>query len=125
NALRTLSRRSSSRSARSTYGRAWPVLSSSLSVVLAMRAPVLSVVGRANLPRRAPGKRLLATGAAAMLACAGCGGAGPKPRVVRGEGFRFDAPADWQVARRGQTLEAAAPVGPELLWVTRMRLLRP
>jgi hypothetical protein len=91
-----------------------------------MRAPVLSVVGRANLPGRAPGKRALAAAAAALLACAGCGtGGGSKPRVVRGDGFRFDAPADWRVVQRGRTLEAAAPAGPELLWVTRLRLLHP
>jgi hypothetical protein len=68
---------------------------------------------------------MLAATGAAVLACVGCGGGAPKPRVVHGDGFRFDAPADWRVVRRGRTLEAAAPAGPELLWVTRLRLVRP
>jgi hypothetical protein len=90
-----------------------------------MRAPVLSVVGGANLPGRAPSKRTLSAAAAALLACAGCGAGAPTPRVVHGDGFRFEAPADWRVVRRGPTLEVAAPAGPELLWVTRLRLVRP
>jgi hypothetical protein len=54
---------------------------------------------------------------------AGCGGGGATPlKVVRGSAYRFSAPADWAVVRRGQVLQASK--GLQLLSVTRYPLLR-
>jgi hypothetical protein len=68
---------------------------------------------------------MLGAALAAVLGCAACGGSHAQARVVRSHGFSFQAPHGWRTADRGTTFEVAAPEGPELLWVTRLRLLRP
>ena len=53
-----------------------------------------------NLPRAGRCKPFLLTAAAAVAILAGCGGGGGgigDTQIVRGDGFRFDAPADWKV----------------------------
>src|SRR5262249_3768323 len=43
-----------------------------------------------------------------LLILAGCGGStSAKTQTVTGEGFRFEAPADWRVVRNGQSVAAA------------------
>jgi len=45
-----------------------------------------------------------------LLAAAGCGGGGGKDaatQVVRGNGYRFEAPAGWTVVRSGSEVQAA------------------
>lgn len=61
----------------------------------------------------------------AVLVASGCGGGGqPAPeRQVRGTGYVFSAPADWQVVRRDREVSASKGLG--LVSVTRFRLLRP
>ena len=42
-----------------------------------------------------------------LLILAGCGGStSAKTQTVSGEGFRFDAPAEWTVVRKGQSVAA-------------------
>jgi hypothetical protein len=54
---------------------------------------------------------------------AGCGGGGPPAeKVVQGTGFRFSAPADWEVVRKDRTVQASQ--GTQLVSVTRSPLLR-
>jgi hypothetical protein len=55
---------------------------------------------------------------------AGCGGGGGAPllKTVHGTGYRFSAPADWEVSRSGRAVRASA--GLALVSVTRYPLLR-
>jgi hypothetical protein len=55
---------------------------------------------------------------------AGCGGAGgtTAEQVVRGRGYSFSAPVDWNVSRTARELRAAE--GSQLVSVTRFALLR-
>jgi hypothetical protein len=44
------------------------------------------------------------------VVAAGCGGGGdkePTPQIVRGNGYRFEAPAGWSVVRGGRQVQAA------------------
>src|SRR5215470_15575894 len=103
-ALFTLSRRSSSLRARSTYGLTVPVASTTFSRVLAMLGSSFRSLPSAVLPRPGRGKQLaLPLLAAAFLG--GCGGtSGGKEetslRRVQGAGYSFRAPADWRTSRR-------------------------
>jgi hypothetical protein len=61
----------------------------------------------------------------AALILAGCGGDGSsEPQVVRGNGYRFQAPSGWEVTR---TLRQAAAADGEIdrVEVTTFRLMRP
>jgi hypothetical protein len=54
---------------------------------------------------------------------AGCGGGGSTAeRVVRGNGYRFSAPAEWSVSRSPRAVQASE--GIELISVTRYPLVR-
>ena len=58
-----------------------------------------------------------------LLVVSGCGGGGAqKGYIVRGTGFTFVAPADWEVSRKGPEVQAAQ--GTQLISVTRFPLLR-
>ena len=58
-----------------------------------------------------------------LLVVSGCGGGGAqKGYIVRGTGFTFVAPADWEVSRKGPEVQAAQ--GAQLISVTRFPLLR-
>ncbi len=60
----------------------------------------------------------------AVLLATGCGGGGGKTieRQIRGTGYSFSAPANWEVVRSGQ--EVRVSKGARLVSVTRFRLLR-
>jgi hypothetical protein len=73
--------------------------------------------------RRLPGASGAKPGLALLVALilAGCGGPGKaKPLLVRGDGFRFDAPASWTPA-----LQGAANGAIDLVEVRRFKLARP
>jgi hypothetical protein len=77
------------------------------------------------VPRGNPCKR---AAFCAVLLLAGCGGGGDEsaqPQVVRGTGYRFDAPADWTVVRSGRQVQAAeGEKSLALVAVSRFPLLR-
>jgi hypothetical protein len=64
----------------------------------------------------------------AVVATTGCGGGGNQQRavqVVRGTGFRFEAPAGWTIVRSGRQVQAAeGRSSPALIAVSRFPLLR-
>ena len=67
---------------------------------------------------------LLATLILAALIVTRCGGSSPpKPQVVGGPGFRFDAPAGWQVKRTSR--QTSATHDSELVQVATFPLLKP
>jgi hypothetical protein len=57
-----------------------------------------------------------------LAGCGGGGGAAETSKVVRGTGYRFSAPASWNVARSGREVRVSAGIG--LVSVTRFPLLR-
>jgi hypothetical protein len=75
---------------------------------LAIRGSSFRRVSARYLPRGNPCK--LAVVAAALL-LAGCGGGDGGERatqIVRGTGYRFEAPAGWTIVRSGRQVQAAA-----------------
>jgi hypothetical protein len=78
------------------------------------------------LPLRNPRKlAAVALAAALVAAAAGCGGSGKTSaggKRVRGEGYTFRAPADWQVRRRLRIVEAHS--GDALVSVTALPLAK-
>src|SRR5205814_6066724 len=90
------------------YGRAPPVLSNSLSLVLAIREMSFRSSSSRFVPRAHPCKRL-AFCAVLALGAAGCGGGGKQAegQIVRGAGYHFEAPAGWTVVRSGTEVQAA------------------
>ena len=56
------------------------------------------------------------------VALAGCGGGDDEPQPVLGAGFRFEAPAGWDIVRSGRTV--AASDGERAVSVTTFRLAR-
>src|SRR5438034_5903520 len=97
-AFRTLSRSSSSWSARSIYGLALLAASETLSVVLAIVGGSFRLLARAALPL------------ALLFILAACGGSTQtKPvsaRVVQGPGFSFSVPPGWTSRRARSALLA-------------------
>jgi hypothetical protein len=74
------------------------------------------------VPRFRNGKT---AGLLAALILAGCGGpAEPEAQVVRGDGFSFEAPADWTVTRAGGAT-AATDGAVDRVEVRVFRLVRP
>src|SRR4051794_12893094 len=62
--------------------------------------------------------------AGVVLILAGCGGSSePKAQVVRGPGFRFEAPAGWKVERTKR--QVTATHGSERIQVATFPLLKP
>jgi hypothetical protein len=60
----------------------------------------------------------------ALLILAGCGGSSaPKAQLVRGPGFRFEAPAGWKVERKQR--QVSATHGSERVQVATFPLLKP
>jgi hypothetical protein len=72
-----------------------------------------------NLPRAGRCKPCLLAAAVILAGCGG-GGGGGDTRIVRGEGFRFEAPAGWSV--KGA---AASHGAVDRVEVTRFRLVKP
>jgi hypothetical protein len=64
----------------------------------------------------------------AVVLAAGCGGGGKQeepPQVVRGTGYRFEAPAGWTIVRSGRQVQAAeGGKSLALIAVSRFPLLR-
>jgi hypothetical protein len=64
----------------------------------------------------------------AVVALTGCGGGGKQQdaaQVVRGTGYRFQAPAGWAIVRSGRQVQAAeGGKSPALIAVSRFPLLR-
>jgi hypothetical protein len=56
-----------------------------------------------NLPRAGRCKPFLLAAAVILAGCGGGGGGGGDTRIVRGDGFRFEAPADWKVTGAAAT----------------------
>src|SRR5438270_5189856 len=110
--------------ARSRYGRAPPVLSNSLSLVLIMRGSSFRRVVNPLVPRVNPCKLALL---GAVLLVAGCGGGKKEApaQVVRGTGYTFTAPAGWTIVRSGRQVQAAeGGKSLALVAVSRFPLLR-
>src|SRR3954453_4673551 len=107
------------------YGRAVPVASNTLSLVLAMPEMSFRWCASCNVPQGNPRKR--AALAVVLLLLAGCGsGGGGKAETgkrVRGPGYRFSAPADWAVARSPRVVQASD--GLTLVSVTLFPLIHP
>jgi hypothetical protein len=60
-----------------------------------------------------------------VLALVGCGGEGPGERVVTGTGYRFRAPAGWEVVRSAREVRVAeGENSAAVVGVSRFRLLR-
>lgn len=63
-----------------------------------------------------------------MLLAAGCGGGSSQevaPKVVRGKGYAFQAPADWTIVRSGRQVQAAkGGKSLDLIAVSRFPLLK-
>jgi hypothetical protein len=60
-----------------------------------------------------------------LAACGGGGGAEAAPQVVRGTGYRFEAPAGWTIVRSGRQVQAAeGGKSLALVAVSRFPLLR-
>jgi hypothetical protein len=97
-------------------------------VVLAMLRSSFRSVAALLLPEKGPHKQLIL--ALVLLLVAGCGGSkhpAPTTKVVRGsvdgQGFRFEAPFAWKVARTPRSVSAAS--GAQLVSVTVLPLSRP
>src|SRR4051794_39524809 len=104
------------------YGRALPVRSNTLSLVLAMLQLSFRWCVSRFVPCSNPRKRAVL--AVVLLFLAGCGGGGgsTQEQVVRAGGYRFSAPPDWNVSRGPRELRLSQ--GVNLLSVTRFPLLR-
>ena len=80
---------------------------------------------RRFVPRANPCKQALL---GAVLLVSGCGGGGKSerpPQVVRGTGYRFEAPAGWTIVRSGRQVQAAeGGKSLALVAVSRFPLLR-
>jgi hypothetical protein len=118
-----LSRSSSSRIARSTYGLTVPAASVTLSFVLAMLRKSFRLLAKPVLPLSNARKLALLVLA---LALAGCGGGGA-PKQATGKrvgltGFSFEAPGGWRVTRTPTSV--AARRGGAIVSVTTFRLAR-
>src|SRR5438445_4140922 len=118
-----LSRSSSSRIARSTYGLTVPAASVTLSFVLAMLRKSFPSLARPVLPLS--NARKLAPFVLA-LAIAGCGAGGAAKQQsgkrVSAAGFSFEPPIGWRVTRTRTSL--AARSGTAIVSVTTFRLAR-
>src|SRR4029453_2133853 len=105
------------------YGRALPVASNTLSLVLAM--PELSFRWCACRYVPCPNPRKLAALGVGVVLLAGGGGGGEGQageKIVRGTGYRFAAPAGWAVDRNARIVQASE--GIDLISVTRYPLVR-
>src|SRR6266513_4898069 len=113
-AFLTLSRSSSSRSARSTYGLTVPAASVTFSFVLAIIGGSFRLLARAFVPL------------ALLFILAACGGSARSQQVathvVRGDGFSFSAPRRWSVARTDKGVVARRSTA--LVSATRFTLLK-
>jgi hypothetical protein len=92
---------------------------------LVIRGSSFPWVSRRFVPRGNPCK-LAVPSAALLLAGCGGGGGGEQPaQVVRGTGYRFEAPAGWSIVRSGRQVQAAeGGKSLALVSVSRFPLLR-
>jgi hypothetical protein len=94
---------------------------------LAIRGSSFRRVSRRFVPRGNPCKLAVPWAALLLAGCGGGGGGGgePAPQVVRGTGYRFEAPAGWTVVRSGRQVQAAeGGKSLALVAVSRFPLLR-
>jgi hypothetical protein len=89
-----------------------------------MRGLSFRWVARPFVPGGSPCKQAVLC---AVIVLAGCGGGGKAEsgsHVVRGTGYRFEAPADWTIVRSGRQVQAAEGGGSlALVAVSRFPLL--
>jgi hypothetical protein len=74
------------------------------------------------VPRPNPRKQaVLCVGLLLLAGCAG-GGGSPEDSLIRGQGYAFSAPADWQVSRTGREVRVTS--GLDVVSVARFELAR-
>jgi hypothetical protein len=97
--------------------------------VLSVVAPEMETIGSRVYPQRKPRKRSIYVLLVLAALPAGCGGGGSKQTAsatqqVAGAGFRFDAPAGWQVTGAGRHVTVKQGGGSALASVDVLPLLK-